>query len=153
VVTIRETVSERFRAAPPQVFGYLTDVAKLPEWNRAITGVVEAPPDLVAGATWKVGIHALGQSWVSVSRVSELDRAACRFSYRSQSDDGNPSYADWSWHVAPDGDGSMVTVSVELTPLTFWRKHLLVKVRRPALRAEMGDSLRALRAATDAHVG
>jgi uncharacterized protein YndB with AHSA1/START domain len=144
-VALRETVSRQIDAPPATVFGYLTDISKLPEWNHAITGVVEAPTPLAPGTTWKVGIHALGKSWVSKSRVSELDPTTRRFSYRSQSDDGNPSYADWAWRVdADDEHGSTVSVTVDLEPMTFWRKHLLVRIRRPALRREMHASLDAL---------
>jgi uncharacterized protein YndB with AHSA1/START domain len=146
-MAIRESVSGRVDAPPAIVFGFLTDVSRLPEWNRAITDVVETPTRLVPGEVWKVRIHALGQSWVSKSQVSELDPETRRFSYRSQSDDGNPSYADWAWQVEPDGDGAMVSVTVDLEPVTFWRKYLLVKIRRPALRSEMRDSLGALRTA------
>jgi uncharacterized protein YndB with AHSA1/START domain len=132
------------------VFRFLTDVSKLPEWNQAITEVVDSPTRLEPGAVWRVRIHALGQSWVSKSRVSDLDRQTLRFSYRSESDDGNPSYADWASEVEPDGDGSMVSVSVEVKPVTFWRKHLLVRIRRPALRREMHNSLSALGTAVQA---
>jgi hypothetical protein len=62
-------------------------------------------------------------------------------------DDGNPSYADWEWRVRADGDASAVTVTVDLHPVTFWRKYLLVKLRRPSLRKEMRSSLAALAAA------
>lgn len=140
----QQSVSTWVGASPEVVLNLLTDVARLPEWNRAITDVVEAPERLDAGSMWKVRVHALGQSWVSKSRVSELDPTAGRFSYRSQSDDGNPSYADWEWHVEADGAGSMVTVTVDLNPITFWRKHLLIRIRRPALRKEMQASLAAL---------
>ena len=134
-------------AAPEVVFRLVTDVSRLPEWNKAITEVVEAPELLDSGSVWKVRIHALGQSWVSRSRLSALDPAAGRFAYRSQSDDGNPSYADWAWHVEPHESGSMVTLTVDLNPITFWRKHLLVRIRRPSLRKEMQESLAALAAA------
>ena len=72
---------------------------------------------------------------------------AGRFAYRSQTDDGNPSYADWEWHVEPDQDGSKVTVTVEPNQTTSWRKYLLVRIRRPALLKEIGNSLNALGAA------
>jgi hypothetical protein len=134
-------------AVPDAVFRLVTDVSRLPEWNEAITEVVEAPERLDSGSVWKVRIHALGQSWVSRSQVYALDPAAGRFAYRSQSDDGNPSYADWEWHVEPHEDGSMVTLTVDLNPVTFWRKHLLVRIRRPSLRKEMQRSLTALAAA------
>ena len=140
----QESVSVRVEASPEAVFSVVTDVWRLPEWNRAITDVVEAPKGLVVGSVWKVRVHALGQTWVSKSQVFAIDPMTGRFAYRSQSDDGNPSYADWEWHVEPDESGSMVTVTVDLNPVTFWRKHLLVRIRRPALRKEMRASLAAL---------
>jgi uncharacterized protein YndB with AHSA1/START domain len=146
-MAVRESASGQVDAPPAVVFGFLTDVSRLPEWNQAITDVVDSPTQLAPGAVWRVRLHALGQSWVSKSRVSELDPGTLRFSYRSQSDDGNPSYADWAWQVEPDGDGSLVSVTVDVAPATFWRKYLLIKIRRPALRREMRDSLRALRTA------
>lgn len=143
----RESASTRIGATPDAVFGLVTDVSRLPEWNRAITEIVEAPAQLDAESVWKVRIHALGQSWVSKSRVSVLDPAAGRFAYSSQSDDGNPSYADWEWNVEPHESGSIVTVTVDPNPVTFWRKHLLIRIRRLGLRKEMQDSLTALAAA------
>jgi len=122
----------------------VTDPTMLSSWNHAITEVVEAPDQLEPGSLWKVKLHALGQSWVSRSQVFVLEPEVGLFAYRSQSDDGNPSYADWEWRIRPDRDGSMVTVSVELSPITFWRRHLLVRIRRPALRSEIRASLNTL---------
>ena len=144
VGTMRDTLQTRLDDAPPKVFERVVDIRRLPEWNRAITEVVEQPSELAPGSVWKVRLHALGQSWVSVSTLVKLDEASWRFCYRSQTDDGNPSYAEWEWHVEPDADGSRVTVTVDLYPITFWRKHLLAKVRRPALRREIRGSLQAL---------
>src|SRR5690348_8840121 len=112
----RESASTRIAAPPERIFSLVTDLSRLPSWNRAITDVVDAPEHLEPGSVWKVRIHALGQSWVSKSRVSTLDPEAGCFAYRSQSDDGNPSYADWEWRVEPDEDGSRVTVTVEVNP-------------------------------------
>jgi uncharacterized protein YndB with AHSA1/START domain len=143
----RESVSGHVSAPPAHVFSLVSEPSRLPEWNRAITEIVEAPARLEIGSSWKIRLHALGQSWISESRVTTLDPATRTFSYRSRTDDGNPSYADWEWHVAPDGDGATVTVSVELHPTTFLRKHLLIRIRQPALRKEMVASLRALESA------
>jgi len=137
-------------ARPEAVLDRLTDVARLPEWNRAITEVLDQPDQLVPGSVWKVRIRAVGQTWISKSTLAELNAAAGRFRYRSQSDDGNPSYADWDWCVAEQGSGSRVIVSVTLNPITFWRKYLLVYLRRPALRREMNASLVALSTAVRA---
>lgn len=144
---MRESATASFSSPPGDVFRTVTDVGRLPEWNTAITEVVERPDELREGSLWKVRVHALGQSWVSKSTLTELNPEAGRFAYRSQSDDGNPSFADWAWRIEPDGAGSKVTVTVDLNPQTFWRKHLLIKLRRPALRKEMQESLVALQAA------
>jgi uncharacterized protein YndB with AHSA1/START domain len=55
--------------APDMVFRTITDIARLPEWNAAMTKVVEAPAELAPGAEWVVEFHALGQRWRSRSRV------------------------------------------------------------------------------------
>lgn len=141
---MRESVSTHVDASPTAVFARVTDIARLPQWNRAIPAVLEQPQQLIPGSVWKVRLHALGQSWVSTSTLVEFDETDRRFRHRSQTDDGNPSYADWEWHVTPDGTGAMVSVAVDLHPLTFWRKYVFVHMRRPALRREMKASLIAL---------
>src|SRR6185436_13548609 len=110
---MRESFTTRVDVAPALLFARLVDIGQLPEWNHAITEVVEEPSHLASGAVWKVRLHALGQSWVSKSTVIELDETQRRFCYRSQTDDGNRSYADWEWTVQPYGSGAQVAVAVE----------------------------------------
>ncbi len=110
----RSSITAVLDGAPDMVFRKITDIARLPEWNAAMTKVVEAPAELEPGAEWVVEFHALGQRWRSRSRVEQLDAEARRFAYRSWTDDGNPSYASWSWEVAEDPAGSRVTVAWEL---------------------------------------
>lgn len=132
-------------AAADAVFGALTDVAGLPGWNRAMTSVIEQPDRLDVGAEWLVEFHALGQTWRSRSVVEELDEPRRRFTYRSGTDDGNASYARWSWTVTEEGAGSRVTVAWELRPATFWRRALLARIRaRQLARTEVPQSLAAL---------
>lgn len=134
-------------AAPDAVFALATDVVRLPQWNRAVTRVLEAPAVLEPGAEWVVMVKPAGwPSWPSRSRVREIDQAGRAFAYRSQTDDGNPSYSDWRWHVAPEaGGGSRVTVSWELHPQTFWRRHLFARLRRRSLaKTEVPASVAAL---------
>jgi hypothetical protein len=138
------SVSTHVDAPRSTVLNQITDLARLPEWNRAIIEVLEMPAQLIPGAIWKVRLHALGQTWVSTSTLTKLDETTGRFRYRSQTDDRNPSHADWDWRVTDKGAGSQVTVTVDLHPVTFWRKQLLAKLRRPALRREMQASLKAL---------
>jgi uncharacterized protein YndB with AHSA1/START domain len=147
IVGIRESASASMNLPPAEVFRTVTDLERLPQWNKGIIEVVELPGQLEEGSLWKVRVHAMGQSWVSKSTLTELDPESRRFAYRSQSDDGNPSFADWVWHIEPDGAGSRVTVTVDLNPLTFWRKNLLIKIRRHGLRKEMHESLAALQSA------
>src|SRR5688572_385607 len=116
-------------ASPEAVFATLTDIARLPEWNGAMTKVVEEPEQLVVGAQWVVEFRALGQTWHSRSTLEELDVAGRRFRYRSGTDDGNPSYAEWAWEVSDDPAGSRVTVRWSLHPISFWRRVLLVRIR------------------------
>jgi hypothetical protein len=130
--TSSKTVAIEMPADP--VFATIIDIRKLPAWNAAISRVVQEPPVLVPGAEWVVEVHALGQTWQSRSRVEEIDTETRRFVYRSGSDDGNPSYAIWRWEVAGVNGGCEVRVSWDLHPVTFWRRHLLVKVRSRQLR-------------------
>lgn len=130
---------------PEVLFRTLTDVDRLPEWNTAITRVLDRPEVLAPGSEWVVEMHALAQSWPSRSRVEAIDAQEGRFSYRSCTDDGNPSYALWSWTVATDPGGSRVTVTWELHPETFWRRVLLGRIRaRQLARSEVPTSLTAL---------
>ena len=139
------TATQVISADPDDVFRLLTEPLRLPEWNRAIVRFVEGPELLTTGCQWVVELSALGQSWPSRSTVVELDSPTRRFAYRSQTDDGNPSYADWVWQVDNASDGCSVTVSFALHPATFWRRVLLSKVRgRQLRRHELPQSLRAL---------
>jgi uncharacterized protein YndB with AHSA1/START domain len=132
-------------SSPSEVFGLLTDVERLPQWNSIITGVVERPEALTPGAEWVVQLKAMGNSWASRSTIEEYDPRGCVFAYRSGTDDGNPSYARWRWTVAPAPDGgSRVTVSWDLHPQTFWRRALLVRIRGRQLRREVPASIESL---------
>ena len=139
------TATRVMSAGPDDVFRLLTEPRRLPEWNDKVVRLVEAEVPLTTGSQWVVELSALGQSWLSRSTVVELDASTRRFAYRSQSDDGNPSYADWTWQVDHLPNGCAVTVSLGLHPATFWRRVLLAKVRGWQLRRhELPDSLSAL---------
>jgi Polyketide cyclase / dehydrase and lipid transport len=138
------SVTEVVPITPAEVFDLVTDVGRLPEWNRVITDVVEHPGRIETGSEWVVTLHALGSSWSSRARASTVDAAAGHFSYRSQSDDDNPSYADWSWQIVDDPGGARVTVTWDLHPKTFWRRVLLAPIRGRQIRREVRASLRSL---------
>lgn len=133
------------------VFAFVTDVDRLPEWNAIIAEVVERPGVVQRDAEWVVRIKAMWTSWASRSRVEEYDVDRRVFSYRSCTDDGNPSYAIWRWQIE-DGTGgaSRVTVSWDLHPETFWRRVLLARIRSRRLRREVPASIDALTRAIEA---
>ncbi len=54
---IHGTASGRVTAAPDAVFRLITDVDRLPDWNRAIEVVVAPAPDLAPGVEWVVKMH------------------------------------------------------------------------------------------------
>jgi uncharacterized protein YndB with AHSA1/START domain len=136
----------RLDASPDEVFCFVTTVDRLPEWNAAITRVVEPLRELAPGREWVVEMRAMGNSWRSRSRVLHHESTSRLFSYRSCTDDGNPSYGDWTWRVTPDAEGAHVAVSWELHPRTFWRRVLMARIRNRQLRAEVRASLQAAEA-------
>ncbi len=132
-------------ASPQDVFDLITDIGRLPEWNREIRTIHERPAALTPGAQWAVEIHAMGTHWASRSTLVDYDRDAGVFAYRSQSDDGNPSVASWVWRVSPHPRGSEVRVDASVTPKTFWRRHLFSKIRRRGLPKAVHVSAGVLR--------
>jgi Polyketide cyclase / dehydrase and lipid transport len=62
-------------AASPasDVFGLLTDIDRLSEWNTIIVKVFERPETLSPGAEWVVQLKALGNNWASRSTIEEYD--------------------------------------------------------------------------------
>ncbi len=118
---------------------------------------VPRPPDAVfaaiaaraPGEDWDEQRRVLGRPFVLRSHVIELDRAERRLVYRSKLAGENPSFTVWSWEVEPAaaGTGSRVTLSWELRPVTFVRKHLLSPLRHrwiahrkaPAILAALRD--------------
>ncbi len=141
----RHSVTIEVPGDADEVFDLVIDVDRLPDWNAAMKRVVERPAVLVPGSEWVVEFQALGRTWLSRSRVEELDRHGRVFAYRAATDDGNPSYARWRWQVEPDARGSTVTIGWDLHPQTFWRRVLLARVRHRQLRrTEVPASLDAL---------
>ncbi len=132
-------------APAAQVFDRVTDIEHLPDWNLEIPKIIERPAVLEIGAQWVVRMHAMKTHWNSRSTVTELDPERGRFAYRSQSDDGNPSYGDWCWDVTDTGAGTRVTVSVAGHPRTFIRKRFISHVRPRGLHKAMERSLQTLR--------
>ena len=140
------TASQVIDADPDVVFAAITDLDRLPEWNAHVPTIVERPDrPLAKDVEWVVRINAMGSHWNSRSRVVAYDPHERRFQHFTQSDDGNPSYANWTWQVMPTDDGrSRLEVRWDAHPKTFWRRALFAKIRRSNLRSEVPTSLATL---------
>jgi hypothetical protein len=143
MASLHGSVTERVQVPAASLFGLISDIDRLPEWNELIQRVVERPTEVNVGAEWVVEMRALGSRWNSRARVEDIDADAFRFAYRSRTDDGNPSYALWAWTLVPRQDEADVTVTWDLHPETFWRKSLLARIRHRSLRKEVRSSIRA----------
>jgi uncharacterized protein YndB with AHSA1/START domain len=132
-------------ADPKVVFAAVTQVERLPEWNKRIAAVIRQPDaSLAEGAEWVVQMSVSGAKWLSRSRVVRFDAEHLLFEYTTQTDDGNPSFALWRWTVDPMDEGAKVRVEWAAYPKTFWRQLLFAKLRRRQLRDEAPASLNAL---------
>jgi uncharacterized protein YndB with AHSA1/START domain len=132
-------------AAPDATFRLITDIDRLPEWNRAIERVIEPASDLTPGIEWVVKMHpSRGMTWQSRSRVEEIDTDVRRFIYRTWNADGNPSFADWKWEVVSLDSMAQVNVSWDVYLKTLDRRLLAGPIRQRQLRKEVAESLRAL---------
>jgi uncharacterized protein YndB with AHSA1/START domain len=139
------TATARVKAPADVVFDLITDLDRLPEWNRAVNRIVERPAALTPGAEWVVVMRPPGMpDWKSRSQVEEIQPGR-RFSYRSHSDDSNPSYALWRWDIEPADGGAQVTVSWEGHPKTAGRRLFAAPIRRRMLEREVAVSLDAMR--------
>jgi len=150
---IHGRASLRVDATPQAVFGLITDVDRLPEWNTAIETVLERPAGLAEGAEWTVKMHPpRTPSWTSISRVEELDRRELRFAYETRNGDGNPSYTTWAWVVTVAGGGAQVTVTWDVYLKTADRRFFAGPLRKRQLAREVPNSLAALAGAVTAPV-
>jgi hypothetical protein len=132
-------------ASPDAVFRVITDLDRLPDWNRAIECVVEPATGREPGTEWIVKMHpSRGMQWLSRSRIDEIDDSLRRFRYRTWNADGNPSYSDWTWEVAEADGAATVTVTWDISLETLDRRVLAGPIRQRQLRKEVAASLMAL---------
>src|SRR5947209_13410918 len=128
-----------------EVFTALTHVDALPQWNKRIEQILQPLNSaLEPGAEWVVKMSVPPATWPSRSRVTVHDPQRWTFEHRTQSDDGNPSYAVWKWVVTAVDEGAQVEVTWSVHPKTFWRRFLLARLRRKQMAEEVPASLAAL---------
>src|SRR5690348_14677014 len=103
-------------------------------------------PKAIRPAPWHTMPPKAGRS-----RVQEVDRDRLRFAYRTQTDDGNPTYVDWTVEISPDGGGARVDVRWEAclrpraAPQGAARRQLPVPAPGLHARGPHGDPIRRSR--------
>ena len=146
-MTVRKaSVSEPVSAQPDELFALITDLRRLHEWNKAINKIVETPDHFVDGSQWVVEMKVMGAKWNSRSTRFECSPELRRFAYVTQTDDGNPSRALWTWSLEPIDGGTEVTVDWELHPRTRFRNVMAAPVRHRQLINEVRRSIKAAEA-------
>lgn len=139
------SATTHMHASPGDIFAVITDIDRLPEWNDAIERILERPATMTPGAEWLIVMHPSRlPRWKSRSHVVDVEPDA-RFSYRSHTEDSNPSYATWTWDLTPTADGTQVDVTWEANPKTAFRQLLAAPIRRRMLEREVATSLDRLR--------
>ena len=132
------------RESARAVFDLITDIHRLTAWNRNITRV-DGPAQLRRpGQIWHVRILQGPLSWVSTSTLVTIDADARTYTYRSGTDDDNPSFTEWTWSVRQAGHVAVVEVDWRLFPQTRLRRWVLAPIRRTQLRTEVAASLERL---------
>ena len=103
VTTRRGSASAVIVAPADAVFDAVIDPSRMTLWNAVMTEVVEMPEEMAPGSEWVVAFQAMRvMRWRSRSRCEALVRNDRTFVHRSGTDDGNPSYAIWTWTVEPE---------------------------------------------------
>lgn len=92
----------RLGKPPADVWAVITDFARLPEWNQAITQVARQP-DRDGKAVWKENYG--GFNATVVSAVVEPPTRLVREILPE-----GPFYGSWTWELAPDGGGTRLTI-------------------------------------------
>jgi hypothetical protein len=138
---LHATVTGHVSAPPDELFALIIDVERLPDWNRCVPRLIEAPGELAAGTEWVIWQKAFGSGWASRSTVTTIDAKARVFIHRTQTTDGNASYAIWTWTIADVAGDAELTVHFELHPKTFWRRKVFARIRRRQLQREIRTSI------------
>ena len=153
-----DTVSLRMRARPEDVYAIVSDVTRTPEYSPEILKCtwLDGATGPAVGARFKATNKVPNRpSWNNKPVVTVADPPH-RFSFSRTEPFGGT--VEWTYELQPDGDGTLVTESYNVTsPLgrvgwfiigvLFARKD-----RRTDLRRGMQQSLERLRALVEAPV-
>lgn len=97
-------VTVRLGKTPPEVWAVVTDFARQPEWNPEISAATPLP-DRDGKAVWQEMFGGNFRATVVNVVVEPPTRLV-----REILPDG-PFYGSWTWELAPDGQGTRLTVT------------------------------------------
>lgn len=128
------TATIRIARPAPEVLAFLTDYANDPAWRAGVLEMRARGP-IAAGTTTFERLRFLGSEYVTEGVITE--RTETRLSFRGASDSVDASgYRE----VRVDGDGALVTYSLDLEPrawLLRWFSPILRVLYARGVRRDM----------------
>jgi hypothetical protein len=114
--TVSFEVFQRIAASPAAVWSVLGNYERDHEWREGVQMRQEPPGMAAAGATTFERLRLWGSDMRVVARLEEVEPGR-RLTFRTLESDV-PVYGERK--VEPDGQGSRVTVRIEMTPTGLW---------------------------------
>jgi len=141
------TVSRHIDASPDRVWGVLTDLEHAPEIIRAVESVeLHTGAGFDVGTRWTETRTMMGRTASETMEVTAVDPGR---SYVVEADSGGTHFRS-EFRLAPDGDGTTVTMSFDGQPSGLGGKvmvatlgRLFARPTRKALAADLDDIARA----------
>lgn len=151
----RDSVTLRMDASPEAIYAVVADVTRTPEFSPEIVECtwLDGATGPAVGARFKARNKVPNRpAWHNKPVITEVDPGR-RFRFaRTEPFSGT---VEWTYEFVPDGDGTLVTESYEvtkaLTPVGWFVIGVLFarKDRRTDLRIGMEQTLRAIRAVVE----
>lgn len=137
--SIQDSASVIICCAPSEVWDFVSDLARTPEWRTTVTSI--NPPDtLRPGEQFSGTTRLLGRTWRWVLELTELDERR-QLDYVVVQGVVKPYV---SYRVEPDPDGTRFTMTGGIDQLRVGGR-LLAMFARPALRRETDTHLKNLK--------
>ena len=141
------TVSRHIDASPDRVWGVLTDLEHAPEIIRAVESVeLHTGAGFDVGTRWTETRTMMGRTASETMEVTAVDPGR---SYVVEADSGGTHFRS-EFRLAPDGDGTTVTMSFDGQPSGLGGKVMVATLgrlfagpTRKALAADLDDIARA----------
>ena len=138
----RQSASVVIDRPPHDVFSYMDDVSREPEWQPSLRSAEQDPPGPSRVGTQKRYVSDfLGREIVNTYVVKELEPAS-RMVYETTRDSSADVWTEVMWETA--GSGTKVTMTIEGKPKGFM-KFMPAAVLERAYKKELSASLERLK--------